>query len=118
MHENVNACKRGVYVFVFVADKPWPQAMACRPRKRIRKTTLRIHFRKITSLTGQNLCTNEKFFFSTFGDENENVTSQQGARPRNGETAENQINTVSFLVMMDFSLVYFTLSIPSIFVLI
>ena len=26
-----------VYVSVFVSDKHWPKAMACRPRKRIRK---------------------------------------------------------------------------------
>ena len=49
--------------------------MACRPRKRKRKTTLRIRFCKITSLTGQNRHTNVKIKFSTFGHENENVTS-------------------------------------------
>ena len=31
-----NGYEKGVYVFGFVHDKPWPKAMACRPRKRER----------------------------------------------------------------------------------
>ena len=49
--------------------------MACRVRIRKRKPLFRIRFRKFPSLTGQNRHTNEKIKFSTFGHENENVTS-------------------------------------------